>query len=261
MGSTQTGSDNGWQEQHVAFAEGVIGASMLRLTGASDAYQHTRRSHCANHERRFSAQSPQSEMFTIKEPFSVHWLCLFHHRHHRTDCTLRKINAGHRLIDLQGSGLAGLGINVAPVEKTKRHIAVFLHFKNHQIAQRMNGASWYENSVARLRSEGCEMIRHGPVRDRPSQIVCRGGRLEARVDAAFCPRLQHHPGFRFARSRLRVDILSADPMDAPGPRAFRAHRETSAARGTGGSARPVFPATAPTIAASILQSSALSAVH
>ena len=42
------------------------------------------------------------------------------------------------------------------------------------------------------------MVRHRSVRERLPQTVCRAGRLEARVDAAFCPRLQHHPGFGLA---------------------------------------------------------------
>ena len=70
-------------------------------------------------------------MFTIKEPLSQHRLCLIHHWHHRTNCTLRKINAGHRLINLQRSRSAGPGINVIPVVKTKCHVAIFLDFKDH----------------------------------------------------------------------------------------------------------------------------------
>ena len=38
------------------------------------------------------------------------------------------------------------------------------------------------------------------------RVVCRGGRLEARVDAAFWPRLQHHPGFGLCRSRPRGEV-------------------------------------------------------
>ena len=51
-----------------------------------------------------------------------------------------------------------------------------------------------------------EMVRHRSVRERLPQSVCRGGRLEARVDAAFRPRLQHHPGFGLA-GLARRDIL------------------------------------------------------
>ena len=73
-------------------------------------------------------------MFATKEPLSQHRLQLFHHRRHRTYGALRKINAGDRLIDLQRSRLARLGINVVPIVKTKRHIAVFLHFENDKVA-------------------------------------------------------------------------------------------------------------------------------
>ena len=195
--SAQTRSNHGGQEQHIPLADGVIGAIVLHLTVAGEAHQHARGSFGTDSKRRFCAEPPQPEMFTIKEPLSQHRLYLIHHWRHRTDGTLRKINTGHRLIDLQGSRLAGLGINMVPVVKAKRHVAVFLHFKDHHVAQRVNGPGWYENSVAGLRSEGGEMVRHRSVRERLPQSVCRGGRLEARVDAAFCPRLQHHPGFGF----------------------------------------------------------------
>ena len=106
-------------------------------------------------------------MFTIKEPLSQHRLYLFHRRHHRTYCTLRKINAGHRLINLQRSGLPGLGINVVPVVKTKGHITVFLYLENHKVAQRMNGPGWQEDAVAKVWPEIGQMVRHRPVPDRP----------------------------------------------------------------------------------------------
>ena len=108
---------------------------MLHLTVTGETHQHPRGSFGADSKWRFCAEPPQPEMFTIKEPLSQHRLYLIHHWHHRTDCTLRKINAGHRLINLQRSGLAGLGINMVPVVKTKRHVAVFLHFKDHHVAQ------------------------------------------------------------------------------------------------------------------------------
>ena len=82
--------------------------------------------------------------------FSRHRLDLFHHGCHRTDCALREIDAGHGLIDLQGPWLARLGIDVVPVEETKRDVAVFLHFKDHDVAQRMDGPSPNQDRVARL---------------------------------------------------------------------------------------------------------------
>jgi hypothetical protein len=106
---------------------------VLQLTVASDTHQDTRRFRSANREWRFSAESPQAKMFTTKEPLSPHWCELFHHWRHRTYRAVGKINAGHRLIDLQRSRLAGLGINVVPIVKTKRHVAVFLYFKDDNV--------------------------------------------------------------------------------------------------------------------------------
>ena len=147
--SAQTRSDHGRQKQHIAFADGMIGAIVLHLTFAGDAHEHTRPPLDADSKWRFRVESPQPKMFTVKEPLAQHRLCLFHHRHHRTNRTLRKINAGHRLVNLQWSRLAGLGINMVPVVKTKCHVAILLHFKNHHVAQRVNGPGRYENSVAR----------------------------------------------------------------------------------------------------------------
>ena len=179
---------------------------MLHLTVAGETHQHSRGSFGTDSKWRFCAEPPQSEMFTIKEPLPQHRLYLIHHWHHWTDGTLRKINTGHRLINLQRPGLASLGINMVPVVKTKRHVAVFLHFKDYHITQRMNGSGRNENSVAGLRSERCELFRHRSVCERLPQSVCRGDRLETGVNAAFCSRLQHHPGFGLPGLACR-DIL------------------------------------------------------
>jgi hypothetical protein len=73
-------------------------------------------------------------MITMKEPLAQHRRRFFHHRHNGTDGNLAQINAGQRLIDLQRPMLARLGIDVVPVVKTKRHVAVLLHFKNHNVS-------------------------------------------------------------------------------------------------------------------------------
>ena len=52
--------------------------------------------------------------------------------------------------------------------------------------------------------------------ERPPQIVCRGAWLQARIDAAFWPRLQHHPCFglpglaRWQQVRVRVRGMHLD---------------------------------------------------
>jgi hypothetical protein len=70
-----------------------------------------------------------------KELFSVDRISFPHLRRERLDGTLRKIDAGHRLIDLERSSLMSLGIDVVPVEKPEGHVAVFLNFKNHDVPQ------------------------------------------------------------------------------------------------------------------------------
>src|ERR1700690_2149255 len=70
----------------------------------------------------------------------------------------------------------------------------------------MNGSGWNENSVTGLRSKGRELVRHCSVRERPAQNIGRGGRLQARVDAAFHSRFQHHPGFGLAALARRQII-------------------------------------------------------
>src|ERR1700677_837368 len=140
MRSAQTRSNHGGQEQHIPLADGVVGTIVLHLTIAAEAHQHARSSFGTDSRWRFCLEPPQPEMFTIKEPLSQHRLQLIYHWHHRTNWPLRKINAGYRLINLQGSELASLGINMIPVVKAKRYVAIFLHFKDHHVAKRMNSS-------------------------------------------------------------------------------------------------------------------------
>lgn len=88
---------------------------VLQLSCAGDAYEHTRRSRGADAKRRFSAKSPQTEIFTFKKLLAQHRLRILYNRRYRNDRILRKINTGDRLIDLQSSGPAGLGVNAVPV--------------------------------------------------------------------------------------------------------------------------------------------------
>src|SRR5208337_855579 len=155
--------------------------------------------------------------FTKKEPLSQNRLRLFQHRHHRTYRTLCKINAGKRLIDLECARLACLGVNMVPVVQAKRHVAVLLNLEHHDVAaQSVNCPSRQEDAVAGLRSEAYEVVRHRPVRERPPQIICSGTWLQAPIDAAFCPRLQHDPCFglpglaRWQQVRMRIRGMHLD---------------------------------------------------
>src|SRR3977135_2914194 len=100
-------------------------------------------------------------MFTIEEPLAQRGLPLLDDRHDRGDCSLRKINACHRLLDLQCSMLQGLGIDLVPIIETKRDVAVFLNLKNDQVAQRMHGPCGDEDGIAGGWDEACEMVGYG----------------------------------------------------------------------------------------------------
>src|SRR5579872_159460 len=135
-------------------------------------------------------------MFAMKESLALHRCRLFHYGLYQTDRTFGEINAGHSLIDLERSGLSRLRINMVPVVQTKRQVAILLNLEHNKVAaQRVNRACAEENGVTMLRSQTCEVVRHRPVRERSSQIGFSSIWLQARVDAALCPRFQHNPSF------------------------------------------------------------------
>src|ERR1019366_530206 len=108
-----------------------------------------------------------------------------------------------------------LAVNMAPVIKAKRHVAVLLNLEHNDVAaQRVNRPSRQENAVAGLRSEPCEVVRYHPIRERPPQIVGSGAWLQARIDAALGPRFQHDPCFSLPglahRQQIRVRIPRMD---------------------------------------------------
>jgi hypothetical protein len=124
--------------------------------------------------------------------------------------TLGKINASNRLIDLECAQLSGLRVNMAPVAKAKRHVAILLNLEYHDVAaQRVNRASRQENGIAGLRSEPYKVVCHRPVCDRSPKTGCSDARLQARIDAAFCRGFQHDPcfGLRGLARRHQVRIL------------------------------------------------------
>ncbi len=89
----------------------------------------------------------------MKESLAFHRGGRLHHGRHPTDRTFRKINASHRLVDLECPRLSRLRINMVPVIQTKRHVAILLNLEHHKIAaQRVNRACAEENGVVGLRS-------------------------------------------------------------------------------------------------------------
>ena len=144
----------------------------------------------------------------MKESLAFHWRCrLYRGRNQTGHTTSRKVNAGKRLIDFERPRLACLGINMVPVVQAKRYVAVLLNLEHHDVAaQSVNRPSRQKNAVAGLRSEACETVRHRPVRERRPQIVCSRAWLQARVDAAFGPRLQHDPSFGLPALARRQEV-------------------------------------------------------
>ena len=123
------------QEQHVTFAEGVLAAGVLELTAAREAYQGPRHSRFANYKQGVCNDPSHIEVITMNELLPQHWRGLFRGRRHRGYGTLLEVNAGYRLIHLQGPPFACPGIEMVPVVETKRDVAIVLDFKYHHVAQ------------------------------------------------------------------------------------------------------------------------------
>ena len=104
-------------------------------------------------EGEFATDSPHPEMIAMDQLLPGKRLGFVDLRRNGTNGTLLKIDAGHRLIDLQRPPLSGLGINVIPVVETKSHVAVFLNLENHDIAQGMNRPSPNEDAITDARGK------------------------------------------------------------------------------------------------------------
>ena len=70
----------------------------------------------------------------MKESLAFHRGRCLDHRCHPTDRTFRKINAGHRLVNLKCPRLSCLRINMIPVVQTKRHVAILLNLEHYKVA-------------------------------------------------------------------------------------------------------------------------------
>jgi hypothetical protein len=100
-------------------------------------------------------QSPHPEWFTIKESFALNGhVCLYAGRDQATDAPL-KIYAGKRLIDLKRPWLSSLRVDMAPIVKAERHVAVLLNLEDNNItAQSVNrsrrdeyGITWFGDNA------------------------------------------------------------------------------------------------------------------
>jgi len=98
---------------------------VLDLPRALNAYQHARHTCGADGKRRLSAQAPQPEMFTLKEPLALHRRRRLHNGRHQPARTLGKIYAGKRLIDFEFPRLACLCVQHVPQSYRRNVTSLF----------------------------------------------------------------------------------------------------------------------------------------
>ena len=113
----------------------IRAAGVLQLSLAIEANQNTTDTLSTSDEGKLSGYPVYPKVIAMKESLAMDGISFLHLWRSRLNRTLVKIDTGHRLIDLQGPWLVGRGIDMVPIEKTESHIAVFLHFKNHDITQ------------------------------------------------------------------------------------------------------------------------------
>ena len=132
---------------------------MLDLTSAGGTYQHARYALGANGKWGLSAQAPQPERLTMKEPLPLDRGLRLHQGRHQTCRTIYKVNTGKRLIDLKWSRLSCVCVNMAPVIKAKRNVAVLLNLKHYDVAaQRVNRSRRDKNAIAGLRRNTYQVV-------------------------------------------------------------------------------------------------------
>ena len=89
---------------------------------------------------------------------------------------------------------------MAPIVKSKRHIAILLNFKNHNvIAQRVHGARGDEYCIARLGNDTHKVVDNGSIVERLTQTVGCCTRCQAGIDMASLFSFNHNPRFGLCR--------------------------------------------------------------
>jgi len=107
---------------------------VLDVTSAGGTYQYARHAFGANGKWGLSAQAPQPERLTMKEPLAPDRRLRLHQGRHQTCRTIYKVNTGKRLVDLKCLRPSCLCVNMAPVIKAERNVAVLLNLKHYDVA-------------------------------------------------------------------------------------------------------------------------------
>src|SRR5207249_5494047 len=85
----------------------------------------------ADRKRLIAGAAPKREIIALHKAFTAYRLVLLQDRHHWIAWAAVEIDARQRLLDVQLAGLAGLGIDPAPVVQPKGHVAGLLNLEEH----------------------------------------------------------------------------------------------------------------------------------
>src|SRR5664279_1179872 len=129
--------------------------------------QHERLCRRSNGELALPKESPQQEGMAIEESLALNRCGSFDERRDQTTIARSELNAGKSLINLQRPRLFCLRVDMAPIVKSKCHIAILLNLENHDIvAQSVNRSRRDESCITRLRRNAHEVVRDGPIDQR-----------------------------------------------------------------------------------------------
>src|SRR5580658_1833240 len=197
------------QQHHCPFLHDEVVAFEFDRAAAIDTHQNSWHAGLTDIERHSTPHALHSEMRAINKLFARDWRFCFNYWRHRLDRAQCEIDAGERLLDLQGTREAGRGVDVIPVVETKGNVAVFLNLEYDDFtADRVNSTGFYQHTLAAGRRETRQIIVRCPLRDR-AQIGGGRSRFQARVNAASWSRLKNDPRLGLAGVAIRDQLSFA----------------------------------------------------